>query len=301
MPDSVDGRAGIDADLVEGLIAAQFPRWSHLPVTPVRNDGWDNRTYRLGDDMAVRLPTAAGYAPAVVKESRWLPRLASALPTPIPDVLATGTPGLGYPFPWSVRRWIPGESADRDRIDNLTEFAVSVAGFVRALQRCDTTGAPMAGVHSFYRGDALSHYDRQTRDCLDMLAGCLDTTAATSVWDDALATEWTRNPVWFHGDIASGNLLVDDGKLTAVINFGTSGVGDPACDLVLAWTMLSGRSRRAFRRTVAHDADTWARARGWALWKALLTLTDHQVTDTQRAARARHQINEILTDHADFS
>ncbi|WP_036503417.1 aminoglycoside phosphotransferase family protein [Nocardia aobensis] len=293
---SGDGRAGIDAELVARLIARQFPHWSALPVRPVADDGWDNRTYRLGEDMAVRLPTAAGYAPAVAKESRWLPRLAPALPIPVPTVLGEGAPALGYRFPWSVRRWIRGETADRAEIENMTEFAVAVAEFIRALQRCDTTDAPSAGAHSFYRGRAPGHYDSQTRHCLTILTGCVDTVAATAVWEKALATEWDRDPVWFHGDIASGNLVVDRGKLAAVIDFGTCGVGDPACDLVLAWTMLSGDSREAFRRALDHDGATWARARGWALWKALLTLAEYRATDHELAGRAQRLVDEIISD-----
>lgn len=293
---SGDGRAGIDAELVARLIARQFPRWSALAVTPVDNDGWDNRTYRLGEDMAVRLPTAAGYVPAVAKESRWLPRLAPALPVPVPTVLAEGAPDLGYRFPWSVRCWIQGETADRAYIENMTEFAVAVAEFIRALQRCDNADAPPAGAHSFYRGRSPGRYDSQTRHCLNVLTGCVDTVSATAVWEKALATEWDRDPVWFHGDIASGNLVVDQGKLSAVIDFGTCGVGDPACDLVLAWTMLSGDSREAFRRALDHDSATWARARGWALWKALLTLAEHRATDHERANRAQRLVDEILSD-----
>ncbi|WP_067663521.1 aminoglycoside phosphotransferase family protein [Nocardia miyunensis] len=300
MADSADGRAGITADLVAALIAAQFPQWRHLSVTPVASDGWDNRTYRLGEAKTVRLPTAADYAPAVSKESRWLPRLAPMLPASVPTIVGVGVPDLGYRFPWSVRRWIPGESADHARIDNPTEFAVSVAEFIRALQACDTAGAPMAGAHSFYRGGSLSHYDRETRDRLNSLTDRIDVTLATAVWNTAVAGRWNRSPVWFHGDIAPGNLLIDNGKLTAVIDFGTCGVGDPACDLVLAWTKLSGRSREAFRRTVRHDTGTWARARGWALWKALLTLTEHDTSAPGTETRTRRLIDEILAEHRDF-
>ena len=149
---ATDGRAGIDAALVERLIAAQFPRWAGLSVTPVEVDGWDNRTYRLGDRMTVRLPTAAGYVPGVAKESYWLPRLAPSLPVAVPSVLADGAPGEGYPFPWSVRDWIPGRTARPERIDGMARFAVAVAGFIRALQRCAAVGGPLAGEHSFYRG-----------------------------------------------------------------------------------------------------------------------------------------------------
>ncbi|MDI5975803.1 aminoglycoside phosphotransferase family protein [Amycolatopsis magusensis] len=285
-----DGRAGIDAALVRRLIVAQFPRWGGLPVTPVEVDGWDNRTYRLGDEMSVRLPTAEGYVPAVAKENEWLPRLAPALPVAVPEVLGEGVPGEGYPYPWSIRGWLPGETASRERIDDLPAFAVAVAEFIRALQQCDTTGGPIAGRHSFYRGASPAHYDEDTRRYLSILDGHVDTGTAARIWAEALEAEWTGEPVWFHGDIAHGNLLVDNGKLTAVLDFGTSGVGDPACDLVLAWTLLDRESREAFREAVDQDEGVWARARGWALWKALLLLAK----DPQRADQ-RHVLGELLT------
>ncbi|GAA3675058.1 aminoglycoside phosphotransferase family protein [Nonomuraea antimicrobica] len=293
----MDGRAGIDAALVKRLIAAQFPQWAGLPVVPVEIDGWDNRTYRLGDDMTVRLPTAAGYVPAVAKENEWLPRLAPSLPVAVPPILGMGAPGEGYPFPWSVRGWLPGETAGRGRVDDLARFAVSVAEFVHALQRCDTAGGPPAGEHSFYRGTPPAHYDEETRRCLSALRGHVDTGLAASVWEAAVAAEWRGRPVWFHGDLAHGNLLVADGRLTAVIDFGTSGVGDPACDLVISWTMFAGESRRAFRRAIGADDATWARARGWALWKALLVLAGSLDTDPGQAADNRHVIAEVLADH----
>ncbi|WP_329253256.1 aminoglycoside phosphotransferase family protein [Streptomyces sp. NBC_01478] len=293
-----DGRAGIDAALVTKLIDAQFPQWSGLPVVPVEVDGWDNRTYRLGADMSVRLPTAAGYVPAVDKESTWLPRLAPDLPLAVPTILGAGVPGAGYPFPWSVRGWLDGETSAPGRIDDMARFASAVGEFVLALQRCDTTGGPLAGEHSWYRGASPAHYDDETRRCLAALEGHVDTRRAAEVWEAALAAEWRGTPVWFHGDIASGNLLVRDGELTAVIDFGTSGVGDPACDLVIAWTMFSGESRDAFRRTTAQDDGMWARARGWALWKALLVLSQSLAGDTGPDAASHHVIDEVLTDHA---
>jgi aminoglycoside phosphotransferase (APT) family kinase protein len=295
-----DGRAGIDAALVKRLIAAQFPQWSGLPVAPVEIDGWDNRTYRLGEDMAARLPTAAGYVPAVAKENYWLPRLAPLLPVAVPPILAEGAPGGGYPFPWSVRGWLPGQTADRGRIDDMPQFAISVAEFILALHRCGTAGGPLAGEHSWYRGASPSHYDEETRRCLATLTGRVDTARAAVVWGTALTAEWRGAPVWFHGDIASGNLLVVEGKLAAVIDFGTSGVGDPACDLVIAWTMFSGDSRHAFRHAVGQDEGTWARARGWALWKALLTLTECIDTDQERAAIEHRVIGAVLADHDSF-
>jgi aminoglycoside phosphotransferase (APT) family kinase protein len=291
---TTDGRAGIDAALVERLIAAQFSQWAGLSVTPVEVDGWDNRTYRLGDRMTVRLPTAAGYVPGVAKESYWLPRLAASLPVAVPSILADGEPGEGYPFPWSVRDWIPGRTASPERIDDLARFAVSVAEFIRALQCSAAVGGPSAGEHSFYRGASPAHYDLDTRRYLAALDGRVDTARAAAVWDAALAARWCGTPVWFHGDIAHGNLLVQDGRLVAVIDFGTSGVGDPACDLVIAWTMFAGESRAAFRNAVAQDEGTWARARGWALWKALLNLAKD--ADTAAPAENQRVVEEIFAD-----
>ncbi|BEL08185.1 aminoglycoside phosphotransferase family protein [Actinoplanes sichuanensis] len=293
-----DGRAGIDAALVRRLIEAQFPRWAGLPVSPVEVDGWDNRTYRLGDDMTVRLPTAPGYVPAVAKENTWLPRLAPHLPVAVPPILATGEPGEGYPYPWSVRGWLPGETALRAPVADLDRFAGSVAGFIRALQGCDAGGGPAAGDHSWHRGAPPVFYDAEARHCLRLLDGRIDTARAAETWGAALVMEHRGDPVWFHGDIAAGNLLVVDGELTAVIDFGTSGVGDPACDLVIAWTMFTGPARAAFRTAVDQDEGTWARARGWALWKAMLILVGAiERDDAAGAAEQERVISEILADH----
>jgi len=292
-----DGRAGIDAALVKRLIAAQFPQWAGLPVTPVELDGWDNRTYRLGADMTVRLPTAAGYVAGIAKENEWLPRLAPQLPLPIPQVLATGQPGEGYPHPWSVRGWLPGSTLSMPEVADPVRFATDLAAFLHALQGCDTTDGPMAGEHSFYRGTPPSFYDAETRACLVDLDGRIDTGRAAAVWEAALKAEWDGEPVWFHGDIATGNLLLDAGRLSAVIDFGTSGVGDPACDLVITWVTLTGEAREAFRTAMAQDAGMWARARGWALWKALLQLSGRVQLDSALVPVVERVIADILDDH----
>ncbi|MFJ5112437.1 aminoglycoside phosphotransferase family protein [Streptomyces sp. NPDC088551] len=296
-----DGRAGIDAALVKRLIATQFPQWARLPVVPVAVDGWDNRTYRLGEDMTVRLPTAAGYAAAVDKECDWLPRLAPSLPVAVPAVLAKGAPGEGYPYSWSVRGWLPGETASLERIDDLSRFAADVAGFLLALQRCDATEGPLAGAHSFYRGASPAHYDDETHRCIAALGSRIDSARATEVWQAALAAEWRGKPVWFHGDVGGNNLLVDGGELSAVIDFGTSGVGDPACDLTIAWIMFQDDSREVFRRAVGQDDGTWARARGWALWKSALTVAECTDPRDERAAIHRGVIDAVLADHDRFA
>ena len=291
-----DGRAGIDATLVKRLVEGQFPEWAELQVRPVEVDGWDNRTYRLGDELTVRMPTASGYVPAVEKENRWLPLLAPHLPVPVPVPVATGLPAEGYPFPWSIRRWLAGEPVTRANA-NLTGIAESVAEFVLALQRIDATGGPAAGAHSFYRGCSPVYYDDETRAAIASNAGVIDTGSIQAVWDAALESGWEGRPTWFHGDIASGNVLVENGELAAVIDFGTSGVGDPACDLVVAWTLFSGPSRRIFRMAVGQDDRTWARARGWALWKALISLPPDVGEDQQKAATELRVINDVIDDH----
>jgi aminoglycoside phosphotransferase (APT) family kinase protein len=287
-------RMKIDADLARRLVAAQFPQWAHLPIRPVAHGGWDNRTFHLGDDMTVRLPSAAGYVPAVEKEQRWLPVLAPHLPLPIPTPVGDGEPALGYPFPWSVYGWLAGEVAAPERIGSLTAFAEDLAAFLVALQGIDATGGPPAGEHSFFRGAPLMSYDEETRTAIKALGDRVPGALCTEIWEAGLAATWAGPPVWFHGDIAHGNLLVRDGRLAAVIDFGTSGVGDPACDAPIAWTLFAGESRAAYRAALAVDDAMWARARAWTLWKALITL-DSTVPAT--AAGARASFDEVLAEY----
>ena len=296
-------RAPITPELVSRLIAAQFPRWRHLPVRPVDLDGWDNKTFRLGDRMAVRLPSADAYASQVEKEHRWLPRLAPQLPVAIPVPLALGVPATEFPRPWSVYRWLPGEAATVERIDDLARFARDLATFLDALQHVDARDGPAAGTHSFFRGGPLETYDAETRKTIDLLGDRVDEKGALAVWEDALASRWSNPPVWVHGDVAPSNLLVRAGQLNAVIDFGCSSVGDPACDLAIAWTLFEGRSRSAFCDRLGLDDGAWARGRGWALWKGLLTLARPDAGDAGRAARRfgwrlapAEVIEEVLSD-----
>jgi aminoglycoside phosphotransferase (APT) family kinase protein len=292
-----ENEVSIDVPLVRRLVGAQFPRWSDLPIRPVEVSGWDNRTFHLGEHMTVRLPSAESYVAQVEKEHRWLPELAPHLPLPIPVPLAKGVPGQGYLFPWSVYRWIEGETATLGRIENLVEFATTLADFLVALQRIDPAGGPPPGPHNFFRGGPLSVYDAETRQALDALNGRIDTRAAREVWGSALDAAWHGPPVWFHGDIAWGNLLVEEGRLSAVIDFGTSGVGDPSCDLAISWTLFGGESREAFRAVLQPDDATWARGRGWTLWKALITLTGSADSGSQEPREPRQVIEEVLDDY----
>lgn len=286
----------IDDTLVRRLVDTQFPQWKNLPVKPVAISGWDNRTFHLGDHMLVRLPSAADYALQVEKEHRWLPKLAPSLPLPIPAPLAIGAPAQGYPWRWSIYKWLEGESASSAHIANLSNFAVDLAQFLTAIQHIDPTGGPLPGLHSFHRGGSLMTYNAETRRAITALKGKIDTNAATKIWEAALATTWQHPPVWVHGDISPGNLLVQNGHLCAVIDFGQLTTGDPACDLSIAWTFFDAESRNAFRSALPLDPHTWARARAWTLWKALITSARLTNFIAAEAAQSERIINALLSD-----
>jgi aminoglycoside phosphotransferase (APT) family kinase protein len=198
--DPIDTAPAIDDALVRRLVTAQFPQWRGLSVRPVETPGWDNCTFHLGEHMIVRLPRTAAYATQVEKEARWLPQLAPQLPLQIPTPLAVGQPADGYPWKWSVYRWIDGKTAKPERIRDLNDFATGLAEFLVALQRIDPDGGPRPGAHNFHRGGLLTTYDAETRRAIAALRDRLDTEAAIDVWDSALKTRWNRPPVWLHGD-----------------------------------------------------------------------------------------------------
>jgi aminoglycoside phosphotransferase (APT) family kinase protein len=234
--------------------------------------------------------------------------LAPLLPLPIPEPLAKGLPGCGFPRPWSVYRWLAGEHAVVERVADLTRFASDLADFLTALYKIDPVGGPTAGRHSFFRGGPLSTLDRETREAIATLKGEIDTDAASEAWEAALAATWRGPSVWVHGDVTASNLLVHEGHLSAVVDFGCSAIGDPACDVVMAWTFFFGDSREGFRDRLPLDEATWARGRGWALWKALITLVDalerNEAEPEDASLRcgwrlsARQVIDEVLVDHS---
>jgi aminoglycoside phosphotransferase (APT) family kinase protein len=295
----VPQRFPVTEDLARRLVAVQFPQWADLPVRRVASEGWDNQTFHLGREMCLRLPSAEPYALAVEKEHRWLPVLAPQLPRRIPVPLALGTPGAGYPHVWSVYQWLDGDAAGRAAVEDLTAFATALADFLVALQQVDPTGGPGPGLHNWFRGGTLATYDALTQDALETLDGHCRTDLAQEAWQTALRSRWDGRQVWFHGDMAQGNLLVNDGVLTAVIDFGTCGVGDPACDLAVAWTLLRGESRSAFRGVLDVDDDTWARGRGWALWKTLVGCAGALEAGGPELTTEMDVLNQILDEYAE--
>ncbi|WP_152365586.1 aminoglycoside phosphotransferase family protein [Microlunatus speluncae] len=293
----VPTRIPVDERLVRELIMTQFPQWSELPIRRVAEEGWDNRTFHLGPELMVRVPSAYEYGLAVEKEQRWLPVLAPQLPLPIPEPVALGEPGAGYPYHWSVYRWLPGDPVSRDAITDLTGFATALADFLLALRAIDATDAPGPGLHNWFRGGTLLTFAAQLEENLITLAGLINTEVVTEIWRLALESPWDGVPLWFHGDVASGNLLLRDGSLGAVIDFGTCGAADPACDLTIAWTLLTGESRAAFRDRLAVDEASWARGRGWALWKALSGYAGAVRDDQAEPIESRSVLEEIVADH----
>ncbi|MFC8131134.1 aminoglycoside phosphotransferase family protein [Streptomyces sp. NPDC057302] len=286
--------ADIDTPLVRRLLAAQFPGWADLAVEPVESNGTVNAIYRLGDDMAVRLPRIEGGVEDVRREMLLLPRLAPSLPLAVPAPLGEGEPGEGFPWPWYVYRWLEGANPVVGAVDEPGLFAADLAEFVLALQRIDTADAPAA-----YRSGPLASRDPETREAIAQLHGVIDTGAATAAWEAALrAPRWDGPPVWVHADLQPGNLLTADGRLSAVIDFGCMGHGEPAVDLITAWSLLAADARKSFRAALGVDDATWARGRGWALSIALIELPYYRTRNPTITRIARHVIGEVLADHA---
>jgi aminoglycoside phosphotransferase (APT) family kinase protein len=279
-----------DAALVRRLLAAQLPDWAELPIERVPSRGTDNALYRLGMDMVVRLPRIGWATGGIDKDFEWLPKLAPLLPVRIPVPLAKGEPGEGYPWRWGVYRWIDGENPD-GVVDPH-----EVAAFVNALHGLDLPGGPPAR-----RGRPLRQVqDEDARGALRQLRGLglVDVDAAAEAWEEALqAPAWPGPPVWVHGDLLSGNLILQDGRLTGVIDWSGAGVGDPACDFLAAWGLIPREQRDTYRAGVGADDATWARGRGWALSVGLIILPYYRETNPALAATGLRLIEEVLADH----
>ncbi|NNM59964.1 MAG: phosphotransferase [Legionellales bacterium] len=288
----------IDVALVQQLIVAQFPQWADLLIKPVEFGGCDNRTFRLGREMSIRLPSAEEYVRQVKKEQEWLPKIAPHLPLPIPQPLAMGMPSEDYPWHWSIYKWLEGESANSLELDDayLEIIAVQLSQFLRAFHQFDAAGAPAPGLHNWWRAAHTSVYDAETRSLIETLKDFIDVDNAISLWQRAINSQWDSEPVWVHGDVASGNLLVKDNRLAAVIDFGCMGIGDPACDLTIAWTFFRGESRNIFKANLHFDEETWARARGWAMWKALYEISELEEKSGTELAKQMQIIDAVIEE-----
>ena len=285
---ALEPNPAIDSRLAGRLIATQYPRWAGLPLRLLDPAGSDHVIFRLGEELSVRLPRHAGAIKQAEKEAEWLPRLAPGLPLAVPEPVAVGKPDFGYPWPWAVSRWLDGEVATVEALSGSHEAAVELAGFLTALHRFDGEPADLAG-------RPLSARDAATRAAIAQVGAVFDTAALTGLWDAALAAPaWAGSPVWCHGDFHTGNLLTTGGRLGAVIDFGELGVGDPACDLMIAFTLMSAGPRATFRTALGADEATWTRGRGWGLATGLNAYVSYAATDPRVAAQTTRQITEAL-------
>ncbi len=283
----------VDVPLVRGLLAEQFPAWAELPLQPVLPAGTDNAIFRLGEEMSLRLPRIEWACGQPELEHEWLPRLASHLPLPVPRPLVLGEPGDGYPHRWAVHTWLDGRQAMPERLTDLCGAAVELAGLVKALHGIDTAGAPESR-----RGRPLVTQDDWTRSCIAKLEGIVDSDALTAIWEAALAAPvWAAAPVWVHGDLDSRNLLAHEGRLSGLVDFSLMGVGDPACDVALAWKLFSGKSREVFRAALPVDDATWVRARGWVVSQCVGALSYYTLANNAvLVLEARRWLSEVLGD-----
>jgi aminoglycoside phosphotransferase (APT) family kinase protein len=282
-----------DEGLVRRLLAAQFPEWAELPIEALPLGGTDNAIYRLGDELSVRLPRRADWAPGSLdKEFDWLPKLAPLLPFPVPRPVARGAAGEGYRHEWSVFTWLDGNDATTAPLDP-GRAAVDLADLLGALWRVDPEGAPPAGG----RGGSLQPRDPWVREGITALGDLIDAPAVTAAWEHALAApEWDRPPVWVHGDLDARNLLVRDGRITGVLDWSSLCAGDPACDVKVAWAVLDAETRPVFRGLLEIDDATWARARGWAISQAVIALPYYLHTYPVIVEQAWRWLRQALLD-----
>jgi aminoglycoside phosphotransferase (APT) family kinase protein len=256
-----DDEVETDSKLVRHLLASQHPQWADLPIERVRSAGTDNAMYRLGDELAVRLPRIHWSVENVAKEQKWLPVLAPRLPLAVPIPVATGDPEEVFPYPWSVVRWVPGELATLDRLGDPIQAALELAAFVLALQAVDPTGGP-----THRRGFPVRLQEQGVREGVAGLRGELDGDAVLEAWNRVMEAPDYDGPVrWFHGDLAYLNLLARGGELSGVIDWGTCGVGDPAIETIVAWSLFRPDARDAYRDALGIDDATWERGKGWVL------------------------------------
>ncbi|HWJ60601.1 MAG TPA: aminoglycoside phosphotransferase family protein [Acidimicrobiales bacterium] len=291
-----EGEVQADEALVRRLLSDQHPDLADRPVRRVASTGTDHAVFRLGDDLVVRTPRIGWAEQQVEREAAWLPLLAPNLPVEIPVPVAVGEPAEGYPFRWLVSPWLGGtdllaEMTAGAELDDVA-IACDLAAFLRALQAIDPEDGPVPGK----RGRELAVHDEWVRACIADLADEIDVDRAIERWDAALAAEpWPEPKVWLHGDLLPGNVVVRGGRVAGVIDWSPTGVGDPACELMIAWS-LSAEARAVLRSELAVDDDTWARARGWVIEQAVPFIPYYESTLPDAVAITRRRLAAALAD-----
>jgi aminoglycoside phosphotransferase (APT) family kinase protein len=286
-----EGEIDIDETLVARLVSGQFPRLAGLPISAVRSTGTVNAIYRLGEDLCVRLPRVQSWAEDLERELRWLPKIAPAVSLRVPEPVARGLPASEYPFTWAIYRWLDGRPYRDDLVHDERQAAEDLARFVHELRRLDRVGAPRGGRRP------LRELDGVTRSAIAASGGVIDSDAAAGAWSRALeAPVWDGAPVWIHTDLLRPNLLVDRGRIHAVIDFGGVGVGDPAADVIAAWSVFGPSGRAVFRAALGVDEGVWSRARGYALHQAALIIPYYAETNPGFVELAKRTVEEILAE-----
>jgi aminoglycoside phosphotransferase (APT) family kinase protein len=280
----------VNEGTVRALLTDQFPHWADRRLRRIADSGTDNAIYRLGDDLGIRLPRIQWAKAQIEKECRWLPKLAARLPTAVPVPLAKGHPGRGYPFPWLVYPWLEGSSLDRAAVDHWDVIAEDVAEFVLELEQLP----PEDGPPPIRRGTPMAQFDEAVQWGINQLSGGIDIDRAKHIWQNALdAGDWTGAPVWVHGDLLPGNILIGKGRLRGIIDWSGAGVGDPACEAMLAWSFPSD-ARRVYRRALGFDDATWARARGWVVEQTVFFIPYYARSLPLSVDQAKRRLNEAL-------
>jgi len=287
-----DGEFVIAAAQVEALVADQFPEWGGLPVTAVQSWGTVNALFRLGDRLVVRLPRIASGVAGVEHENKWLPLIAPYVSVAIPEVRAVGVPNKLFPYPWSIRTWVEGSNPASGTEAEDSGLALELTRFIGDLRSLDVSPAPKA-----YRGGPLTEWDESVRTAVNELGGRVDVVSALKAWERSVqAPQWEDSPVWVHSDLMPGNLLVSGDHLVGVIDFETVGVGDPACDLMVAWNLLTPQARQHFRAALDVDDSTWLRGQGWALAQALVALPYYWDTNPGMVKTAKYALSQVLAN-----
>lgn len=294
----------IDENLVHSLLKSQRPEWAHLPLKPIISTGTDNALFRLGDSYIVRLPRIewepGSNNKSVNKEYKWLPKIARFLQIPISEPVFKGSPDQSYPWPWLITKWHAGHNPPFEKDNEYALLAKDLAQFLNNLHAITlTSGEPFSR-----RGAPLKTkiVDEETRKAISKLQEEIDTEAVTALWNESLnIPAWDNNPIWIHGDFLPGNILIQNNRLSAVLDFTDVGIGDPACDLIIAWSLFNIHSRKIFRENLENiDNATWERGRGWALSIALIMLPYYKYTNPMLATLARRMIAAVLSKPLDM-
>ncbi|MBP6870295.1 aminoglycoside phosphotransferase family protein [Candidatus Babeliales bacterium] len=289
----------INEIIAQQLIAEQFPEFKNFEIKSIKTQGHDNRTFRLGNDLLIRLPSAQCYAAQIKKEQIWLPQFAPHISTMIPKPIKLGNPTSFYPFPWSINQWIEGESANNltPQDLDLPIIAEQVAQFLKELAIINSEKGPNPGPENFYRGGRLGVYYNQTQAALQKLSSFFDVAPYEQLWHQAVQNGRLCDPVWIHGDMSPSNIIIEKKQLKAVIDFSGIAVGEPSCDLVMAWTFFDEASKQIFKENLDYEENIWEVARAWALWKSLITLADMQDLQTPAANTQLKILENIVNDH----